>query len=73
MALYTETMGESLKNFIADLEIGFQHALENKQRTLQKQISTLEKQIKTERDTWQQKKIRMIEQQRRQLHALRLE
>ena len=72
MAIYTETMGESLKNSIADLEMGLQDALESKQRELQKQISVLEKRIKTEQEAWQQKKIRMIEQQRRQLNALRL-
>ena len=32
MAIYTETMGESLKNSIADLEMGLQDALESKQR-----------------------------------------
>lgn len=73
MAIYTETMGESLKNSIADLEMGLQDALESKQRELQKQISVLEKRIKTEQEAWQQKKIRMIEQHRWQLHALRLD
>lgn len=72
MARYKEAMGASLEKYIADLKSNVQDTLETRERELGDQITALEEQIKSEREIWQENRIREIEEQRRQLQTLKI-